>query len=94
MTPEGLVKNKVKALLKSKGAWFFMPAMGSFGRAGVADIVGIHNGRGFAVECKAGKNWTTALQEIELCKVRAAGGFAIVVNETEGWALLEAFLRG
>jgi hypothetical protein len=35
----------------------------------------------FAIECKAGNNTTTALQERELQKIRDAGGIALVVNE-------------
>jgi hypothetical protein len=35
----------------------------------------------FAIECKAGDNKTTALQELELQKIRDAGGIALVINE-------------
>ncbi len=54
MTPEGKVKKKVAELLKQYGAYYFFPAMGAFGRAGIPDIVGCYRGRFFAVECKAG----------------------------------------
>ena len=92
--PESLVKAWCRIHLAAAGAWFFFPAMGQFGRRGVSDIVGIHRGRGFAIECKAGKGKTTELQERELQKVRAAGGYAFIVNETDGRKELQEFLNG
>ena len=81
-TPEAKVKAQVKKALDSLGAYYFMPATGGFGRSGVPDIVGCINGRFFAVECKAGNNKPTALQEREMNAIRAAGGVALVINET------------
>lgn len=91
--PEYKVKLKVKLKLTTHGAWYFMPAMGTYGKSGVPDIVGIHKGRGFTVECKAGKNKPTALQELCMRHIREAGGVALVLNETDGWDALEAFLN-
>jgi Holliday junction resolvase len=81
MTPEAKVKKKVKAILDELGAYHFFPLMGGFGRAGVPDIIGCYEGCFFAIECKAGSNKTTELQERELEKIRRAGGVAIVINE-------------
>lgn len=81
MTPEAKVKKKVKAILDELGAYHFFPLMGGFGRAGVPDIIGCYQGCFFAIECKAGSNKTTELQERELEKIRRAGGVAIVINE-------------
>jgi len=47
----------------------------------VPDIVGCYQGIFFAIECKAGKGKTTALQERELNLIRSAGGVSFVVNE-------------
>jgi Holliday junction resolvase len=47
----------------------------------VPDIVGCYQGAFFAIECKAGSNTTTALQDRELANIRQCGGAAIVVNE-------------
>lgn len=80
-TPEGKVKNQVKKILDSLGAYYFMPATGGFGRSGVPDIVGCLNGVFFAIECKSGKNIPTALQERELKNISKAGGHAWVINE-------------
>ena len=61
--------------------YHFMPATGGYGRSGVPDIVGCYRGCFFAIECKAGDNKTTALQERELKQIRDAGGMACVINE-------------
>jgi len=81
MTPEVKVKRKVVSLLKEMGAYNFFSVMSGYGRSGIPDIVGCYNGYFFAIECKAGDNKTTALQELELQKIRDAGGIALVINE-------------
>jgi len=35
----------------------------------------------FGIECKAGKNKTTALQDKNIKEINKAGGYALVVNE-------------
>lgn len=81
-TPEGKVKAKVVKLLKERGVYYFFPASWGRGRSGVPDVVCCHGGRFLAVECKAGKGKTTALQDKEIAAIRAAGGTALVINET------------
>ena len=81
MTPEKRVKKAVQKQLDLLGAYYFFPATGGFGRSGVPDIIGCYQGAFFAIECKAGKNTTTALQARELANIRLSGGAAIVVNE-------------
>jgi hypothetical protein len=81
-TPEKKVKDAVTKILKSYDAYYFYPATGGFGRSGVPDIVACFNGRFIGIECKAGKNTTTALQDRELSKIDDAGGICMVVNET------------
>ena len=81
-TPEKLVKDKVKKMLDSLGIYHFSPPGMGLGRAGIPDLVCCYNGRFLGIECKAGKGKTTALQERELDAIRAAGGFAFVVRET------------
>lgn len=80
-TPEKRVKIKVVAQLKELGAYYFFPATGGFGSSGVPDIVGCYRGKFFAIECKAGKGKTTALQDRNISLIIAAEGKAIVVNE-------------
>jgi Holliday junction resolvase len=81
MTPEKKVKTKVVAILKGFGAYYFYPVTGGYGASGVPDIVGCYKGKFFAIECKAGKGKTTALQEKNIAQIIAQGGVAIVVNE-------------
>jgi Holliday junction resolvase len=81
MTPEAKVKKRVVNVLKENGAYYFFPATGGYGRSGVPDVVGCYRGVFFAVECKAGSNKPTALQEAEMRKIREANGITLVVNE-------------
>ena len=45
------------------------------------DIVGCYQGSFFGIECKAGKNRPTALQEKNLRDIAKSGGIALVINE-------------
>jgi len=81
MTPEKKVKQTIAKVLKEMGAYYFFPATGGYGRSGVPDIVGCYEGKFFGIECKAGKNTTTALQKLELEKIEKSAGIAMVVNE-------------
>jgi Holliday junction resolvase len=81
LTPEAKVKAKVVATLKANEVYYFYPVMGGYGTSGVPDIVVCCNGRFLAIECKAGKNKPTMLQERNMQKIRDSGGIAIVVNE-------------
>jgi Holliday junction resolvase len=81
-TPEKKVKLKVRAILDwDKDIYYFTPMTGGYGRSGVPDIVGCYNGHFFAIECKAGKGTTTALQDKNIKEIEKAGGRVIVVNE-------------
>jgi Holliday junction resolvase len=80
-TPEAKVKQRVKKLLEDYGVYSFMPATGGYGRSGIPDIVGCYKGYFFAVECKAGRGTTTALQDRELRRIQEAGGSTFVINE-------------
>jgi len=82
MTPEAKVKKKVVDVLKKHSAYYFFPATGGYGRSGVPDIVCCYRGVFIAIECKAGSNKPTPLQEAEMQKIREAQGFVLVVNET------------
>jgi hypothetical protein len=81
-TPESKVKKQVVLLLESYGAYHFFPAMGTYGRAGIPDIVACCNGKFIGIECKAGDNKTTELQRRELRKIQEAGGYSLVIRES------------
>jgi hypothetical protein len=80
-TKENLVKKKVKAILDELKVYHFSPMQNGMGRAGIPDIVACHSGKFIGIECKAGDNKPTALQERELNRILNAGGEAFVINE-------------
>jgi hypothetical protein len=81
MTPEAKVKKRVKAILDEQQVYHFSPMQNGMGRAGIPDIIACHGGRFIGIECKAGNNKPTALQERELNRILNAGGEAYVINE-------------
>ena len=90
-TPESKVKLAVVKLLKQYGVYFFFPATHGYGRSGVPDIICCIGGKFLGIECKAGKNEPTALQQREINQIQAAGGMAMVVRED--LTLLEFLLK-
>lgn len=85
-TPESKVKQAIKKILDSHEVYHFSPYQAGMGRAGIPDIIACYNGRFLAIEAKAGKGKTTALQDRELSRINAAGGTAIVINgDNLGW---------
>jgi Holliday junction resolvase len=80
-TPEVKVKKKVVAILKEHHAYYFYPVTGGYGGSGVPDIVGCYHGKFFGIECKAGKNKPTPLQQKNLDSIKTMGGTALVINE-------------
>ena len=93
MTPEAKVKKKVVAQLKELHAYYFYPVTGGYGRSNVPDIIGCYEGLFFGIECKAGKNKPTPLQEKNLKEIRDAGGLDMVVNEDNVHTVMDE-LRG
>ena len=93
MTPEGKVKRVVVKQLKELGAYYFFPMTGGYGKSGVPDIIGCYEGKFFGIECKAGKNTPTALQEKNLRDIKEAKGASWVVNE-DNMAQVKGMLDG
>ena len=91
-TPEKVVKDKVTAVLKSAGVYYFFPATHGYGRSGVPDIIACVSGRFLAIECKAGGNKPTALQTREIENIRACGGVAVIVDETN-WDMVRSLVH-
>ena len=94
LTPEGRVKKAIKAVLNRENIWFFMPQNIGMGSSGVPDFIcclPMFCGKLLGIEAKApGKrSHTTALQDIQLAAIRAANGWAIVVDDAQQ---LEEFL--
>lgn len=85
MTPEGIEKNKVKAILKADGWWFYVAVAGPYAVHGIPDIMACKKGQLLGVEVKArGKrNNTTANQDRVLGEMTAAGAWTIVVDDPQ-----------
>jgi Holliday junction resolvase len=81
MTPEAKVKKAVTKILKDRGAYYFTPVTSGFGQSGVPDIIACFHGKFVGIECKAGKNHPTALQQKNLDDIGKAGGVSVVINE-------------
>ena len=92
MTPEAKVKKKVVAILKKHEAYYFYPVTGGYGRSGVPDVIACHDGRFIGIECKAGSNKPTPLQQKNLDDIQAAGGVALVINEDNINTVEELFI--
>ena len=92
MTPEAKVKASVVKLLKKYEVYYFFPATHGFGRSGVPDIICCMNGLLVAIECKAGKGKTTALQDRELKRINDNRGVTFVINE-DNQQSLEIFVK-
>ena len=80
-TPESKVKQKVKKILDSYGAYHFSPQTGGYGRSGIPDIIACYKGSFIAIECKANGNKPTMLQQREINKIQESQGHAYVIDE-------------
>jgi pantoate kinase len=80
-TPEAKVKAKIKAILKAHSIYYAMPIGTGYGNSGVPDFLCCVNGKFVAIEAKAGKGTTTALQLKNLSDINKAGGYTLVIRE-------------
>lgn len=81
-TCENDVKRHVKELLDKFGWFHWANSAGPHSVPGIEDRSALKRGRFLAVECKYGGNKLTALQLKRFDDVRAAGGVAFTVCET------------
>jgi hypothetical protein len=85
VTPEGKVKDAIKKLLKSRDIWYYLPVSNGMGQHGIPDFICCvpPTGKFLAIETKApGKLRTvTPLQERAIGNIRAAKGWALVVDD-------------
>ncbi len=80
-TPESKVKAKIKDLLTKYNVYYAMPIGTMYGNSGVPDFLCCIQGHFLAIEAKAGKGKTTALQDKNLHLVEKAGGTSLVIRE-------------
>ena len=96
MTKEHTVKRKVKEVLKGLGkdVVYCMPMGTGYGNSGVGDFVFCYQGKYHEIETKTVGNEPTALQEKRQRDVIAAGGKAVVINESNLFGLREWIVNG
>lgn len=87
-TPEGTIKNHVKALLKSFDVYWHMPVMNGMGAPSL-DFICCVAGHYFGVETKAPGKKPTPRQELTIAAIKKAGGKTFVIDgdlsELETW---------
>lgn len=82
-TPEGKVKKKVSAYLRTiDGLWYTMPVPGGYGQS-TLDYLCCYRGRFFAIETKAPGKKPTDRQYYVMEDIRHAGGMTFVVDDEE-----------
>ena len=91
-TPEAKVKKKIKAILSEHDVYYAMPVGSGFGNSGVPDFLCCVNGRFVAIEAKAGKGATTALQDKHLREIEKSNGISLVISE-DGIGSLYGFIK-
>ena len=77
----------VAAIMKALGSlprcWCFKVHGGMYQSAGVPDIVGVYDGRFFAIEVKTATGKATKLQELTLRRISDAGGLTGVATSVD-----------
>jgi len=92
-TPEGRVKDKVRAMLKRHQIWYFLPGNNGMGSSGVPDFVCCVSGRFIGIECKAdATKRPTPLQMACASKIEMAGGRWFLVYDEASLAEAEAVI--
>jgi hypothetical protein len=81
-TPEGKLKNSIKAFLKDRGAYYHMPVLTGYG-VPTLDFVGCFKGRFFAVETKAPGQRPSARQNFTMAEMNKAGGLTVWVDNID-----------
>jgi hypothetical protein len=76
------VKDAVKSILAGAWCYYFMPVCTGYGRYGIPDFIICHRGQFIAIETKFSTRPLTKYQERELQNIQAAGGIALVINQT------------
>jgi len=74
-TPEGKLKDQIKAFLKERGAYYYMPVPSGYSTPTV-DFVGCYHGFFFAIEAKAPGQKPTSRQIATIRTMQGAGAWA------------------
>lgn len=80
---EKSIENKIKAYLKSQGAYYVKYHGNQFSQVGVADLLVCYKGRFLAIEIKNETGKTSPLQDVNIELVKKAGGISFVARSVE-----------
>lgn len=81
-TPEGKLKDQVKAFLRERGAYYHMPVQMGYGTPSL-DFIGCHRGKFFAIETKAVGKRPTARQNLTMRDMQVAQANVVWINTIE-----------
>jgi hypothetical protein len=99
-TPEGLVKDKIKSILRDHDVYFFMPVQMAYGAAGIdfhcvvyVCILGVEIALAFFIEAKDVDKEPTARQDLFLSqRKQKQKAKTFVIDGPKGYQELEAWL--
>lgn len=80
---EKTIENKIKAYLKSIGAYYIKYHGNQFSQVGVPDILACHKGYFIGIEVKNETGKTSPLQDVNIEAIQKAGGYSLVARSVE-----------
>lgn len=79
MAEEKNYENKIKKLLdKLPNTWYFKHWAGPYSKAGIPDIIACIDGHFVGIEVKASSGRASKLQEVNMSKIKRAGGHGYI----------------
>ena len=106
MTPENVVKKKIKDLLAAydiqpaanagtfatASGWYYSAVQGPMSVRGIPDFIGHYRGKFFAVEAKAPGKKPTGFQALQIAAIKASGGAVFIISDDESLEVFGAWL--
>ena len=80
---ETILTARIMAALRARGIYVVKYHGSAFSTAGVPDLLCCADGKLIAMEIKVQFRQPTPIQEVQIAKIRAAGGVAVVVRSVE-----------
>jgi len=80
---EKSIENKIKAYLRSKGAYCVKYHGNQFSQVGVPDLLVCYKGRFLGIEIKNETGKTSPLQDVNIEAIRKSGGISFVARSVE-----------
>lgn len=80
MAEEKKFEERVKKLLKERGAWVLKTWGGGYQRSGVPDLLVCYKGKFMGLELKGERGRVSSLQQVELRDIRQSGGIGLILR--------------